>query len=85
MFCTENSGKKTMDRDDILKRVREEEDYIRCPKCSNSLAKFLAKNSDGVENSVIARLLMIPEDKVEEIYQEAVEKLRAEMVDQDEN
>jgi hypothetical protein len=74
-----------MDRDEILKRVREEEDYVRCPKCSNSLAKFLAKNSEGVENNVIARLLMISEDKVEEIYEEAVQKLRAEMVDKDED
>ncbi len=84
MFCTETSGKKIMDRDDIIKRVKEEEDYIRCPKCSNSLAKFLAKNSEGVENNVIARLLMIPEEKVEEIYQEAVETLRQEMVKEDE-
>lgn len=74
-----------MDKEDILKRVREEEDYIRCPKCSNSLAKFLAKNSEGVENSVIARLLMIPEEQVELLYQDAVQKLRAEMVEKDED
>lgn len=85
MFCTEISGKKTMDKEEILKRVKEEEDYIRCPKCSNSLAKFLAKNSEGVENNVIARLLMIPEEKVEELYQEAVQQLRAEMVEEDDS
>ena len=83
MFCAEHSGKKTMDKEDIIKRVMEEEDYIRCPKCSNSLTKFLAKNSEGVDNAVIARLLMIPEEKVEELYEEAVKKLRAEMVDSD--
>lgn len=83
MFCTENLV-KIMDKEDILKRVREEEDYIRCPKCSNSLAKFLAKNSEGVENNVIARLLMIPEEKVEEIYGEAVKRLRVEMAEDDE-
>lgn len=68
-----------MDKDDILKRVKEEEDYVRCPKCSNSLAKFLAKNSEGVEDSVIARLLMISEEKVQEIYEEAIKELRKEM------
>jgi hypothetical protein len=73
------------DKEDILKKVREDEDYIRCPKCSNSLIKFLAKNSDGVDNSVIARLLMIPEEQVEILYQEAVAKLREEMVEQDED
>jgi len=70
-----------MDKDDISKKIREEEDYVRCPKCENSLTKFLAKNPDGVENSVIARLLMIPEEKVEEIYQEAIRKLREKMAE----
>lgn len=73
-----------MDKDEIAKRVKEEEDYIRCPKCNNSLSKFLAKNSEGVENNVIARLLMIPEEKIEEIYEDAVKKLRKEMVDENE-
>jgi hypothetical protein len=73
-----------MDKEDISKRVVQEEDYIRCPKFNNSLAKYLAKNSEGVENSVIARLLMIPEEKVEEIYADAVKRLKREMVDPNE-
>ena len=84
MFCTLNSVGKSMDKDDIQKRIRDEEDYIRCPKCSNSLAKFLAKNSEGCEDSTIARLLMIPEEKVQELYEEAVKKLREGMVDKNE-
>ena len=74
-----------MDKDDVSKKIKEDEDYIRCPKCSNSLIKFLAKNSDGVEDSVIARLLMIPEEKVQELYEEAVKKLRKGMVEDDES
>lgn len=62
-------------------RVLTEEDYIRAPKYSNSLAKFLTRNSDGVENATIARLLMIPEEQVEQIYQEAIEMLRKDMVE----
>jgi len=68
-----------MDRDDISKRVQEEEDYVRCPKCSNSLSKFLAKNPDGVDDTIISRLLMMPEEKIHEIYQEAVKALREKM------
>lgn len=83
MCYRENLGKKIMDKDDIQKRIKEEEDYIRCPKCSNSLRKFLAKNSDGVEDNIIARLLMLPEEKVREIYEEAIKKLREEMVEKD--
>jgi len=71
-----------MEKDDIQKKIAEDEDYIRCPKSGNSLTKFIAKNPDGVENGVISRILAIPEDKVEEIYDEAVELLRKDMVDE---
>jgi len=71
------------DKNELQEKVQTEEDYIRAPKYSNSLNKFVAHNSDGVENATIARLLMIPEDQVEEIYQEAIVKLREGMVDED--
>jgi len=71
-----------MEKDDIQKKIAEDEDYIRCPKSGNSLTKFVAKNPDGVENSVISRVLAIPEEKVEEIYDEAVEMLQKDMVDE---
>lgn len=71
------------DKDDIKKRVLEEEDYIRSPKFSNSLTKFLAKNNEGVEDSVIARLLSMPEEEVNKIYQEAIQALRKEMLNED--
>ncbi len=73
-----------MDKDDIERRVREEEDYIRCPKLANSLERFISKNSEGVEDAVIARLLMISEEEVQKIYEEAVVQLRSSMVESDE-
>jgi hypothetical protein len=72
-----------MDKDEIMKRIQEEDDYIRCPKCSNSITKFVAKNPEGVENNVIGRLLMIPEEKVEEIYQDAIELLKKDIVEEE--
>jgi hypothetical protein len=71
-----------MDKDEIQKKIRGEEDYVRSPKCSNSLAKFLVKNPDGVEDNIIARLLMMPEEQVKEVYEEAVEMLREQMEDE---
>lgn len=71
-------------KEDILKRIHSEDDYIRSKKFSNSLNKFLVKFSEGCEDSAIARVLMIPEEQVQAIYNEAVKKLRAEMVDKDE-
>lgn len=71
-----------MEKDDIKKKIAEDEDYIRCPKSGNSLTKFVAKNPDGVENKVKSRLLAIPESKVEDIYKEAIEMLRKDMADE---
>lgn len=71
------------DKDEIKKRVLEEEDYIRSPKFSNSLSKFLAKNNEGVEDSVIARLLSMSEEEVDKVYQEAIQALRKEMLNED--
>lgn len=66
-------------KDEQLQRVLTEEDYIRAPKFSNSIAKFVARNSDGVDNSVIARILLLSEEEVEKIYQESLAILREEM------
>ena len=74
---------KKMDKNELQKRVLEEEDYVRCPKFGNSLSKFIARNSDGVKDETISRLLMIPVEDVEKIYQEAVEILKKDMVDED--
>ena len=71
-----------MEKNEILKKILEEEDYIRCPKFSNSLNRFTEKNDGGVENSTIARLLMMTEEEVERVYQEAIEQLREDMEDE---
>lgn len=67
------------DRDDILRKVMEEEDYIRSPKFANSVSKFLAKNPDGADDTAIARFLSLTEEQVQQIWLEAVEDLKAEM------
>jgi hypothetical protein len=72
-----------MDKNEFKKRVLEEEDYVRAPKFGNSLMRFLSKYGDGVENATIARLLMMPEEEVEKLFQEAIEALKKDMVDED--
>lgn len=72
-----------IDKAEIQHRIATEEDYIRCPKFGNSLSKFTTKNSEGIENSTIARLLMMTEEDVERVYQEAVQMLRDDMIDED--
>jgi predicted CopG family antitoxin len=71
-----------VEKNEILEKILHEEDYIRCPKFSNSINKFTEKNSEGAENATIARLLMMTEEEVERVYQEAVQMLREEMEDE---
>ena len=68
-----------MEKFDIKKRIQEEDDYIKCIKFNNSINKLLSQFSDGIKNSDIAKYLMISEEEVEKIYQEAVEMLRKDM------
>jgi hypothetical protein len=71
------------DKTELQNKINTEEDYIRCPKFHNSMAKFLAnaKNSEGVKNNIIARLLMMSKEEVEKLYEEAVQMLKDDMLD----
>ncbi len=59
----------------------EDPDFIKSVKHGNSLNKFLARNTEDLKAKAIARLLMITEEEVEEIYQEAIDMLRSDMVE----
>jgi hypothetical protein len=72
-----------VERNEAMKKIREEADFIHAPKFSNSLQKFLAKNENLLENNAIGRLLLLSPEEVEAIYQESVVKLREEMTDED--
>jgi hypothetical protein len=76
-----------IDKTEIQNKIATEEDYIRCPKLDNSLNKFIAnpKNSDGVKTETIARLLMMTEEEVERIHQEAIQMLRDDMLEVEDN
>lgn len=65
-----------MNSKDFQKKILEEEDFIKCPKSGNSVKKFISKNPNGVENSTIAKLLLITEKKVEDLYKESIEILK---------
>lgn len=63
-------------KQEILKKIREDEDYVHCPKMDNSLKKIVNKNPDGLEDAKIADLLCVSVEEVEEIYQSAIKKIR---------
>ena len=68
-----------MDKDEMRKKAKEEEDYVRSPKFGNSLSKFLTKRPNGVDRATIARLLLLTESEVDAIYNESIEILRLKM------
>lgn len=69
--------KKPDPNDKVKARISSEEDFIYCPRLSNSLSKFLEIHSEGVENDKIAKVLMLSEEEVEQIFASALTKLRA--------
>ncbi len=65
-----------MSKEDIKKRILQEPDYIKNYKSGNSLNRFMARNTKELDDTTIARLLMIEKDEVEEIYQKAIDFLK---------
>ena len=87
MLSLENLGAAIMDKDDRQKKVFEEEDYIHSPKFGNSLNKYIQKNDEKIDQQklddlTIAKLLLISEEDVPRLYQEAVEMLKEGMLDE---
>ncbi len=73
-------------KEDVKRRIMEEPDFIKAYKHHNSLSKFLSRNTKEVDDTTIARFLMLEKDEVEEIYQKAVALLKKSMVEsEDEN
>jgi hypothetical protein len=73
-----------MTDEEIKKLIAEDPDFIRSPKNSNSLSKLMKKNPDGIEDRIIAKYLMIEEDEVAKIYEDAIKKIRAMLGEKDE-
>ena len=73
----------TVEKAEMQRKIREVEDLIHAPKCQNSLTRFLAKTENPLENGTIARLLLLTEAEVQEIYEQSVAILRKEMNPED--
>ena len=71
-----------MERDEMERKIKEDDDFIHSPKFGNSLQKYLAKTDKLLENGAIGRLLLIPAEEVERIYEESIVELRKGMVDE---
>ena len=66
----------TQDKKEIKKKIKEDEDFIHFPRLGNSLNNLLNVHQDGIDNSRIAKVLMITEEEVETLFNKAIKKLR---------
>ena len=58
------------------KRINTEEDFIDYPKFKNSVKKLIEKYPDGVDDETIAKVLLMTEEEVNEIYLDSIEKIK---------
>lgn len=72
-----------MEQNETQEQILNNENFIKSNKYHNSLSNFLIENPDGVEDSVIAKVLLMSEDEVKEVYAQAVVKLRELMTEKE--
>jgi hypothetical protein len=58
------------------RKILEEEDFIDYPKFKNSANKLTEKYPEGVEDELIAKVLHMSKEEVDEIYQESIRKIQ---------
>ena len=54
--------------------------YINSRKYDYNITRFMAKNERGVPDKIISSLLCMTVEDVQDLYEQAVEKLRNELV-----
>ena len=67
----------------MLRRIKEDPDFINCKRHDNSLQKLLEANPNGCTDRTIAQALMVEESAVEKIYQDVVSRFRAMLISTD--
>lgn len=61
---------------DLKRKIEADPDYVHLKRFEYSLEKVLERYPDGCPDKVIAAGLLISEPEVEELYQQAVAKMR---------
>lgn len=60
----------------LKQKILSDPDFIYCPRLGNSLQHLLDVHVDGVNDERIAKILLITPQKVNEIFQNALKKIR---------
>jgi hypothetical protein len=62
--------------DEARAKLKRDPNFVYSKRHDYSLAKLEERYPDGVPDNVIAAVLMIPEDKVDEEFEKVVAKMR---------
>lgn len=57
-------------------KIREEEDFIDCPRFKNSAKKLLEKYPEGVDADTMAKVLLMSEEEIQAIYLKTIQKIK---------
>jgi len=57
-------------------KILNNPDYIYAPRYKNSLKNIIESNPEGLDNKAIAKVLLITEEEVEQLYAKAVVSLQ---------
>lgn len=63
-------------KDKFKELILTDPDFIYSPKYENSLQKFTHRHDEGVESSHAAKVLLMEEAEIDDIYQEAIDNLK---------
>lgn len=64
------------DKQKLQDKIKKERDFIYCPRLNNSLKTFMDSYPDGVEDERIAKVLLLDNEEVGNIFLSAVKKIR---------
>lgn len=57
-------------------KILQDEDFVDCPKFKNSIKKIKEKNPDGIDDKLIAEMLLLTPEELEILYLNSLQKIR---------
>lgn len=63
-------------KEKLKQKILEEEDYIYCPRLSNSVRKLMDRNQYGVDDDRLSKILLMSKKEINKHYNNAIKKIR---------
>lgn len=60
-------------------KILQDEDFVDCPKFKNSIKKIKEKNPEGIDDKLIAEILLMTPEELESTYLNSLKKIRKDL------